>query len=74
MGRTQMETLLTFTAKNVYGEMKFYPANEQAKRLCALVGTKTLTPATMRDAKAMGFTFAEVDRFGREVGAMSLAA
>ena len=71
---TNMETTLTFTAKNVYGEMKFYPVNEQAKRLCEMIGQKTLTRTLKRDAEAMGFRFIETDRFGREIAILNIAA
>jgi hypothetical protein len=52
-----MNAMLTFTPRNVYGETRYYPANDQAKALMNLVGQKTLTATVKRDAEAMGFQF-----------------
>lgn len=68
------DNVLTYIVKNVFGEMKLYPGNEQAKRLCAMVGAKTLTRDTMAAARGMGFRFVEVDTIGREVVTLSVAA
>jgi hypothetical protein len=59
-----MQTIIAVTLKDVYGQTKAYPANDQASRLAALVGTKTLTVETLRQAQAMGFALTYVDRFG----------
>lgn len=59
-----MNTKIEVTLKDVYGAIKAYPHNDQAKRLAGMVGTKTLTVSTLRDAKAMGFDLIYVDRFG----------
>jgi len=59
-----MDNVIAVTLKDVYGAVKAYPANEQAERLASLVGTKTLTVATLRSAAAMGFTLRYIDRFG----------
>ena len=45
-------------ARQVYGETKFYPTNEAARQLALIAGTRTLTPDTLRQAKAMGCTVA----------------
>jgi hypothetical protein len=42
------------TAKSVYGETKYYPANNAASHLAAIAGTKTLTLTAMRHAADMG--------------------
>ena len=42
------------TAKSVYGETKFYPANHAAECLAKIAGTKTLTLRVLTDAKQMG--------------------
>lgn len=39
----------------VYGLVKCYPANATANCLCALTGTKTLSPDNLKVARAMGF-------------------
>lgn len=59
-----MDSVLQITIRDVYGRETIYPHNEQAKRLAALVGTKTLTQQTLRDAVRMGFRLQYVDRFG----------
>lgn len=61
-----METVITVTLREVYGQVKAYPANEQAQRLADLVGTKTLTIDTLRGAARMGFRFQYVDRFSAQ--------
>jgi len=42
------------TIRNVYGREMIYPANYTAEVLCNLAGTKTLSLANLRDAKALG--------------------
>jgi hypothetical protein len=42
------------TAKSVYGETKFYPANLTAAKLAAIAGTKTLTISALMLASEMG--------------------
>lgn len=59
-----MNTIVACTLKDVYGKTLAYPANEQAKRLAALVGSKTLTVSTLKQAHEMGFSLHYVDRFG----------
>jgi hypothetical protein len=51
-----MQTIIEVTARSVYGSVLLYPANEQATRLAALTGTKTLTMTTLRLAQSMGFS------------------
>jgi hypothetical protein len=60
-----MNRVIQVTIKSVYGADKIYPANDQAQKLAALVGTKTLTNETLRAAMAMGFELQYVDRFAR---------
>ena len=50
-----MNTQIVVLIKNVYGEELSYPVNEQARLLAQIAGTKTLTPATLQRAHAMGF-------------------
>lgn len=45
----------------VYGLIKCYPANAEASRLCSLTGTKTLSPANLRDARALGLPIEAID-------------
>ena len=47
---------ITVTIKHVYGEHKVYPACENSRRFAEIAGTKTLTPHTIRQIKAMGIT------------------
>jgi hypothetical protein len=58
-----MNTTLQVTIKSVYGKDTFYPVCDQARRLAHLVGTKTLTQQTIRDAMAMGFHVEYVDAY-----------
>jgi hypothetical protein len=58
-----MNATLQITIKSVYGRETIYPVNEQAKKLAALVGTKTLTQQTIRDAMGMGFKIEYVDAY-----------
>jgi hypothetical protein len=41
--------------RDIYGETKAYPANEQAKIFAQLVGTKTLTHNTLCLIERLGF-------------------
>ena len=47
-----MEILIT--AKSVYGETKFYPANHAAECAARVAGTKTLTLHALRALRDMG--------------------
>lgn len=51
-----MNAILEVIAKSVYGNVLLYPANEQAALLARIVGTRTLTAATLQTARDMGFT------------------
>ena len=59
-----MQTTITVSLRSVYGVTKAYPANDQAEKLADLVGTKTLTPATLLQAAKMGFRITYRDHFG----------
>ncbi|HYA71769.1 MAG TPA: hypothetical protein VEF36_01295 [Roseiarcus sp.] len=59
-----METKLCITLRDVYGQVKAYPACQQSRLLADMLGTKTLTLAALHGAAAMGFTLVYVDRFG----------
>ena len=50
-----MNQVIQIQVKNVYGVATTYPANEQAKMLAQIAGTKTLKPDTLATAKKMGF-------------------
>lgn len=62
-GKLDMNTTLKITIKSVYGKETIYPACEQSRRLADMVGTKTLTQDTVRQAIAMGFRVEYVDAF-----------
>lgn len=53
-----MEILIT--AKNVYGERKYYPVCEKAKTFAKIAGSITLTRRVLFEIKELGFkvTFA----------------
>ena len=50
-----MKTELLVTVKHVYGVQQLYPANEQARLVCKLLGQKTLTRENCAILKQMGF-------------------
>lgn len=60
-----MNNQLHIQIKTVFGKEMIYPANDQARRLCEMVGSKTLTPQIIRDACTMGFVMVEVGRQGQ---------
>jgi hypothetical protein len=41
--------------RDQYGSKAYHPANETARTLAAIAGTKTLTLATLKHALALGF-------------------
>lgn len=51
--------------RNVFGEEKAYPMNEEANCIARIAQTKTLTRVTLMNVLAMGATIEEVDRHGR---------
>ena len=59
-----MNATLQITLREVYGQIKAYPVCDQARRIAALAGTKTLTLDAIRIAQEMGFQLQYVDRFG----------
>ena len=52
--------ILEVTIKKVWGNRVIYPANDAARQFAKVAGTKTLTPETLKTAKAMGFEIHEV--------------
>jgi hypothetical protein len=46
---------IIITAKEVYGERKYYPVCEAAKLFAEIAGTKTLTKATLYKIKDLGY-------------------
>jgi hypothetical protein len=47
---------ITVEIKDVYGSRVVYPACEAAKAFARIAGTKTLTPATLREIEALGYS------------------
>lgn len=68
-----METQIVVKAREIYGNLTFYPANAQAQRLADLVGTKTLTIVALRQAKAMGFELRRIDAYSPQSTALVIA-
>ena len=50
--------------RSVYGEEKAYPADDAARCIANIAGTKTLTRATLLNVLAMGLDIEELDRYG----------
>jgi len=48
--------------RDVYGETKAYPANEQAKLFAEMLGTKTLTHRNLCLIERLGFTVETKER------------
>lgn len=55
-----MDQRIEIEVRSVYGSLKVYPVNEQAKLLAQIAGTTTLTHATLCFAERMGFSIVEV--------------
>lgn len=52
--------ILEVTIKKVWGNRVIYPMNDAARHFAKVAGTKTLTPETLKTARAMGFEIHEV--------------
>lgn len=46
---------ITVEVKDVYGKQTVYPVCQQAQIFAAIAGTKTLTPAVIKQIKAFGY-------------------
>ena len=53
---------ITVKSKNVYGNDLIYPVSKDAKMLCELAGTKTVTQQMIRLLYEKGYTITEVTR------------
>ena len=53
----KMNTNAIVEIREVYGNKTIYPVNDTALYLARIAGTKTLTEPTIKNAKALGFTF-----------------
>lgn len=47
---------IVISAKDVYGERKYYPVCEKAKLFAEIANTKTLTKSTLFKIKDLGYT------------------
>ena len=50
-----MDNQIIIEVKNVYGEVKYYPFNEQAQRVANMFGQRTLTERNLKALIDMGF-------------------
>ena len=68
---------ITVEIKDVYGSRVVYPACEAAKSFARIAGTKTLTPAALREIEALGFGIevksAGLDSIGLSVRSLARA-
>ena len=68
---------ITVEIKDVYGSRVVYPACESAKAFARIAGTKTLTPAALREIEALGFAIdvksAGLDSIGLSVRSLARA-
>ena len=46
---------ITIEIKTIYGKQTIYPVCDNAKIFSALAGTTTLTPAAIKQIKALGY-------------------
>lgn len=46
---------ITVEARDVYGQLKFYPKCEQAKLFASIAGTKTISEVNLRRIKQLGY-------------------
>jgi hypothetical protein len=46
---------LKVIARNIYGELKYYPDNENAKMFAEIANTRTLSKPVLTRAAALGF-------------------
>jgi hypothetical protein len=51
-----MNTQVLIELRDIYGEQKAYPVNEQAKLFADMLGTKTLTQRNLCLIERLGFT------------------
>lgn len=51
---------ITIQLRNVYGTYKAYPVCDRAKAFARIAKTSTLTPDTLKDIDALGYTFESV--------------
>ena len=49
------QPMITVEARDVYGQLKFYPKCEQAKLFAAIANTTTLTQVNLRRIKQLGY-------------------
>jgi hypothetical protein len=56
--------IIQIQIRNVYGEEKAYPANDAAKGIANIAGTKTLPRWVLLNVLAMGCDVVELDRYG----------
>ena len=81
MNATLFDTarVLEVQLRNVYGNEAAYPMNDAARIFAAIAGTKTLLPATLAHAKALGYSVTFVaskpsSRFADSAGALACAS
>lgn len=51
----RMNQVLLVTRREVYGNVRLYPANEVARTFASIAGTVTLLPETIGHAKSLGY-------------------
>ncbi len=55
-----MKQVIQVQVRNVYGRPVVYPANEAAKLIAEIAGTKTLSTLALSCARRLGFDIQEV--------------
>jgi len=52
--------IVQIEVKSVYGVSKIYPANDAAKALARIAGTKTLSVSDLQNASSLGLEVVEI--------------
>lgn len=61
--------VIEVTIKNVYGQIKVYPANEAAQLIANIAGTKTLSNQQLAYAERLGFQIKQVEAYQLKLAA-----
>lgn len=57
---TERAQVITLIKREVYGQARYYVANEHGPAIKALTGRETVTESDIKALKALGFTFEAV--------------
>ncbi len=55
-----MKNKIEISVKNVYGVERIFPANDEAKKFCALIGRKTFDNNHLDIIRSLGYSIEQV--------------